>query len=105
MKRYKPLLENFNTEENEIFKLENPNIKPKWVTISKEMIEKSKKWFNHNTHTKDIQSMNYWNNKNIKEYPPIIIHIYSGRINIIDGWHRLYSAIQNKNNKILAYVK
>lgn len=106
MKRYKALLiETIDTEENEFFRKQNPYIMPKWIIITKDIIEKVENWYNHNKHPKDIKSIEYWINKNIRDYPPIIIHNYSGKFNIIDGWHRLYAAIQNKNNKILAYIK
>lgn len=106
MKRYKrKFKEEITTEENEIFKLQNPNIKPKWISINNDIIQNINRWYVNNNHPMDIKSITFWMNKDINEFPPIILHIYNKKINIIDGWHRLYAAIQNNNKKILAYIK
>lgn len=104
---YKSLfLEDNTNEEIEIFKKENPNIKPIKFPISllKKDIE------NWNIHTRDFykrekEKVNNLKKINPKKYLPIIIHKYGKKYKIIDGWHRT-SAVNDLNIKyIMAYIK
>lgn len=98
-------MEEIETEENKMFKKDSPHIKSEWLIIDTELINKVRNWYKHALHPRDKISIDYWMNKDIQKYPAIIVHVYRNEKHIIDGWHRLYSAIQKGYNKTLVYVK
>lgn len=92
-----------DTEENKVFKRQNPGIRSRPIKITKEIRDAVKKWKENALHPRDKETLKYLSKKD--HYPPIIVHQYGKTVKIIDGWHRVYDATKKKKQTIKAFKK
>jgi hypothetical protein len=98
--KYLCLFENFQPDENLKFLKLHPNAKSEWLDISDNLVKKSELWEDNNHTPRDKETVRFWMQKNIEDFPEIIVHYYGDKISIIDGWHRLAAAIKKGEYKI-----
>lgn len=88
------------------FVKENPHIKPIKIKIDDTLKRDVNNWARFHLMSKpDVDKINNISKIDFNNLPPIILHQYGTKTKIIDGWHRLYVAIQKNIPSILAYKK
>lgn len=94
--------------EIELFLKESPGSKPKTIKIDSRLKDRVANWARiHVDIAQENKKIKSIERVGVASTPPVILHLYkkSDGYRVIDGWHRLYIAIQEGLNYIEAYIK